>query len=669
MRVRAKTWPLPAVLIALLAAANGQAMVPGDLLDLRSVRSDDLSPDGRWLLYTLSVWDEAAGTHRATLYRRDLDTGDELLVFTPEDRARGPVWRPDGGAIAYLKDTDAGTEAWLMAPDGGDRHPVGAPATYGALHWSPAGDALAWIADAALDGYRGEPGVRWVDDELGFRHLGQGERGDKLAQLFVLELGDGPGQPRRLLHEALDVRSCAWSTDGRQLVMAAKARADLGRTLNEDLWLVERSGGAPARLTTNPGPDSQPRWQADGTIAYLRSDDPLWESAPHSIAVLDPAVGDTRLLANHTHDQMFWNWTAADGVFYVLGANHGAIELVRLGPDGAVELTDTGCGLRRVRIGGGRAVLDGGGQTLPGGIFVVELAAAGTLPLPAELIIDPNAQWRERVGLIEPEPFSVTVDGTLIEGWCFKPPDLLPDERVPTVLSIHGGPEWMYGGTFLPEFHILPHHGYAVIAANPVGSTGYGFEFQAAIRGDWVKRPAREVLACVDAAVAAGWADPQRLAVMGGSYGGHLGAALTTQTDRFAAAALDRMYPEPSTFWGTTDEKWFPEWEFGGRPFDPEAREVYRRNSPWEQVDRVTTPTLVSHGLRDFRCPVQGAEMWFAALRSRGVPARLIRFVEEGHGLRNPRNLVFYQDELLAWFEAHVLGTTAEGPDGGENHD
>ena len=363
---------------------------------------------------------------------------------------------------------------------------------------------------------------------------------------------------------------------------------------------------------------------------------------------------------------MFWRWTAADGAFYVLGARRGVTELVRLGPEGPRQLTAAGCGLRQVRIGGGRAVLDGGAQTLPGGIFVVDLDGDAAWPRAAELIIDPNAQWRQRVGLIEPEPFSVTVDGTRIEGWFFKPPDLLPGERVPTVLSIHGGPEWMYGGYFLPEFHILPRHGYGVIAANPTGSTGYGFPFQAAIRGDWVERPAREVLACVDAAIAAGWADPGCLAVMGGSYGGLLGAALTTQTDRFAAAALDRMYPDQSTFWGTTDEKWFPEWEFGGRPFDPEARQVYRRNSPWELVERVHTPTLVSHGLRDFRCPVQGAEMWFSALRSRGVPTRLIRFVEEGHGIRGPRNLVFYHDQLLAWFDEHVLGPSAEG---GESHD
>jgi dipeptidyl aminopeptidase/acylaminoacyl peptidase len=259
------------------------------------------------------------------------------------------------------------------------------------------------------------------------------------------------------------------------------------------------------------------------------------------------------------------------------------------------------------------------------------------------------------VGLTPPENFTVQVDGHRIEGWYFAPEGLAPGQRAPVVLSIHGGPEWMYGGYFLPEFHILPSFGYGVLIANPVGSLGYGTRFQQDIRHDWVDRPAREVLACVDFAVEKGWADPERLAVMGGSFGGHLAAELTTQTDRFKAAAIDRMYPDHLTFWGTTDEKWFPEWEFGGRPWDPGAREIYERNSPWMRVDRVTTPTLISHGHLDYRCLAAGGQMWFSALQARGIPSRFIRFENEGHGIRHPGNQVFYQHQLLSWFETHLL--------------
>ncbi|MCP4574605.1 MAG: S9 family peptidase [bacterium] len=639
---------------ALATAGAAAAMVPEDLRTMRTVAVADLSPDGRHLIYSVTAWDAAAGTSSSHLYRRDLDTGEDLLLFAPADRSRGPVWRPDGEAMAFLRETDDGTELWLMDADGGERRRATTwTGTFGPLRWSPDGTALAWTAGGTVGEYAGEPGVRVVAENLGYRHLDTGLREGRLGQVFVLELADGA--VRRLFEAPLDARGLDWSPDGVNLVFAAKHRADLGWNLDTNLWLVPRAGGEPRRLTANPGPDEKPRWLPDGRIAYVRAVDPLWESGPRTVTMLDPDAGENGDPVHHAFPDFFWRYAVHDGWVHVLGTRRGSMDLVRLAPAAEPEiLTDGEFDYWSIHVGGHRAVLAGAGQTLPSGIFVVDLDRGG-----ARLEIDPNAAWRARADLVVPEPFSVEVDGTAIEGWFFKPLDAGPDHPVPLVLSIHGGPEWMYGGYFLPEFHVLPRFGYGVVMANPVGSTGYGYEFQAAIRGDWVERPSREVLACVDLAVAQGWADPDRLAVMGGSYGGFLGAELTVRTDRFRAAALDRMLPDPVTFWGTTDEKWFPEWEFHGRPWDPEARPVYERNSPYDRADRCDTPTLVSHGMRDYRCLVTGAEMWFSALQARGVPSRLIRFEQEGHGISGLENRIFYLEELLTWFDRHVLETQA----------
>jgi len=657
LMLRKYIWTVGVVWLLGIAGAPVAAMVPEDILELKTVTMGELSPDGRFLLYSIGTWDREAEGYQTSLFRRDLGSGKDRVIFTPADRSHSATWRPDGQAIAYLRATDHGTELWLMDPEGGDRRRISRGAgNFAAPRWSPDGATLAWIASEQVGPYEGLPDRYIVADDLGYRHLDAGYREGRLRQIHVLNVADG--ETTRLFDEELDVRSLAWSPDSRRLVFEAKARPDLGWNLNCDLWLIGRDGAGLRRVTDNPGLDANPTWLPDGTVAWMRSEDPIWESGPRTLAIMDPDAGDTSLLAEHGtgFDNFWWRYAVADGRFYILGSRRGCLDLVRI--EGARQefLTSGGFDFWSLQVVGERVVLAGASQTLSGGIFTFDLGKARPAPQAAELLIDPNAEWRRRVGLSEPEPFTVEVDGRTIDGWVFLPADLAPNQQVPLVLSIHGGPEWMYGGYFLPEFHILPSFGFGVIAANPAGSTGYGFDFQASIRGDWVDQPARDVLACVDHAVERGWADPQRIAVMGGSYGGHLAAELTTQTRRFRAAAVDRMYPDPVSFWGTTDEKWFPEYEFGGRPWESGAREVYEKNSPFERVNRVTTPTLISQGMRDYRCLIAGGEIWFSSLQALQVPARFIRFTHEGHGIRSPLNQVFYYNQLLSWFDRHVLG-------------
>jgi len=639
------------LLAALLGPAAGLALEPEDLYDLRTVAIADLSPDGRVLLFTEHAYDAELGRSRSTLFRRDLASGEQLTLIGPDQSGRGAVWRPDGQAIAFVRGENEGAHVWLMAPDGSDQRRISQdPGAYRGLRWSPDGRALACISEVEVGEYTGDDEVI-VAEHMGYRHLGDGYRRGELAQLFLLEIESGARQ--RLLAEELDVRDYAWSPAGRQLVFAAKRRSDLGLNLNTDLWLVGRDGCGLRQLTSNPGPDEHPLWLPDGSICCLRSADPLGESAAMRVAMVDPAEGDEgeMTLLGTGFDNRIWRVHAAGDHLFFSGFVAGCIDLfeARTGR----QLTPGGHDFWAIRTAGRTVVLQGTDPTTPSALYLLRLdtdGEAGDL----ETLYDPNADWSQRVRLFEPRPFAVEVAGREIQGWAFLPADPAAGPY-PTVLSIHGGPEWMYGGYFLPEFHILPAHGYAVLIANPTGSTGYGLEFQQEIRGDWVGQPATDLLACLDRAVAEGWADPERLAVMGGSYGGHLAAALTTRTDRFKAAACDRMTCDLVSFWGTTDEKWFPEWEFLGRPWQEGAREVYFRNSPCNFADRVTTPTLISHGLKDYRCLIGQAEIWFSALQVQGVPVRFLRFANEGHGIRRKPNVVRYHQELLAWFDRHVL--------------
>jgi dipeptidyl aminopeptidase/acylaminoacyl peptidase len=684
--------------LACVTSAPVLALQPEHLYAMRTVNLADLSADGRYLLYNLVAYDREAGSRQVTLIRRDLDTGQEIILLHPEDRGRGAVWRPDGQAIAFVKQEADGAHVWVMAADGGEQHRLSRVSDrYSNLRWAPDGRTIAYLAHALVNtesaiadetrdslsnvgtALKPELGLERVPDDvlvaehIGYRHLNSGYREGTLKQLYLLDVKTG--DLARLVDAPLDIKQIEWSPDGAALVCEAKRRQDLGINLNSDLWLVSRQGGELQQLTWNAGPDVRPEWSADGTIIYLRHADPLCESAPRRIAIMhDPDQGDRGRITESGADFDNLIWKQFAGGAYFTAFVRGCIDLYRTVD--MTPLTPGGWDFWDVKIGGGRAVLAGTNHLVPSTICVLPLAGdalqiSNRSPIsdrsqrtragdPAttnlRVIVDPNREWAESAALVQPESFQIEVEGRTIHGWYFLPAGLAPGERVPTVLSIHGGPEWMYGGYFLPEFHILPAHGYAVLIANPTGSTGYGFEFQRAIRGDWVGAPARELLACVDWAIADGWADPEHLAVMGGSYGGHLGAALTTQTDRFRAAAIDRMTCDLVAMWGTTDEKWFPEWEFHGKPWEPEARDYYYRNSPTNFAHNARTATLLSHGMKDYRCLIGQAETWFSILKANGVPVRFLRFGNEGHGIRDTRNIVFYQQELLGWFDRYVKG-------------
>ncbi|MFH1841583.1 MAG: S9 family peptidase [bacterium] len=676
----AKQHLLPVVCLLLLVAPPLQALQPDEVYDIRRVDILDLAPDGGALIYRLTGFDRDAGEGRATIYLRNLDDDSEFVLFPPDSRVGSVAWRLDGQALAYVQQGDSGSHIWLADPDGANAQQISEePREYGELVWAPDGSAIAFIAMTALGdqeylsttappsrtGPDLDPDAVTIAECIGYRHLDAGYRRGRLHQLYVLDVASGRVQ--RIVDAPLDVRACAWSPCSDHIVFEAKRLEDLGRTLNSDLWVVTRDGGDLLPLTANPGPDTSPRWLLDNRIAYLSHDDPLYESALCHIVTLDleavlqrvadgtatespDATPQARLATDFGN--RIWRLVTDGFELYFTGFVSGCIDLFAVNDTRC--LTAGGHDYWDVRVAGGRVVFAGAEQRTPSALYSLELDDQGMVASGPDLLLDPNAAWAEQVALYTPVPFTASVDDRQIHGWYILPETAVVGEPLPTVLSIHGGPEWMYGGYFLPEFHVLPEHGYAVIFVNPTGSTGYGLDLQLAIRHDWVGQPASDVLGCLDWAVDQGWADPERLAVMGGSYGGHLAVALTTQTDRFRAAAVDRMTCELVSMWGATDEKWFPEWEFGGRPWDDAAREIYHRNSPFNFVDRVTTPTLISHGMRDYRCLIGQAESWFSALTVQGVPTRFLRFENEGHGIRGSRDLVFYLQELLLWFERYV---------------
>ncbi len=247
-------------------------------------------------------------------------------------------------------------------------------------------------------------------------------------------------------------------------------------------------------------------------------------------------------------------------------------------------------------------------------------------------------------------------DGTEVEGWLIKPVEHMEGGSYPLILKIHGGPHGSYGNTFFHTFHVLSAAGFFVLYSNPRGSSGYGHDFQYATRGEWGIVDKEDYLGGVDAALARyPEADPDRLGVSGGSYGGFMTNWLTATTDRFQAAVTSRSITNWESWYGTSDAQGLTEFEFFGPPW--EQRDLYRRLSPISYVENVTAPTLIIHSENDYRTPIADGEQWFIALKKRGIPVEMVRYPRSSHGLSRtgePWLLVDRLERIRSWF-VHFL--------------
>jgi dipeptidyl aminopeptidase/acylaminoacyl peptidase len=243
-------------------------------------------------------------------------------------------------------------------------------------------------------------------------------------------------------------------------------------------------------------------------------------------------------------------------------------------------------------------------------------------------------------------------DGLEIEGLLVRPAGYVAGRRYPTILLIHGGPYGQFSFGYNRNAQLYAAHGYAVLMPNPRGSTGYGHKFMTANLRDWGGKDFQDLMAGVDEVVKRGIADPDRLAVMGGSYGGFMTFWTITQTDRFKCAIGHAGISDWYGFFGQTDVPDLMTYGLGGLPWT--AREAYARWSPMTYVDRVKTPLMITHGEQDRRVPIQQAELYYRALRRRGVEVVFVRYPREGHGITEPNHQIDLAGRQLAWLDKHL---------------
>jgi len=424
------------------------------------------------------------------------------------------------------------------------------------------------------------------------------------------------------------------------------------------------AAGAPGSLTNplnltrvNPAWDGSCTYSPDGRyLAYRMQREPGYESDRHRLALLERSTGKVRVLtADFDHPVHEYQWFPDAKGILVQAPVRGRWPLYRVAvPSGRLARLPAPPSVAEFHLAPAGEVIAFTHSTVAQPPELYAVSADGRTP---RKLTSQNAALVDRVDFRPAESLWVPgADGRKIHVWVVKPHGFRPGRRYPLILNVHGGPQYQWSDSFRGDWQVYPAKGYVVAFPNTTGSTGYGQDFTAAISKDWGGQVYRDTLRVTDALAKLPYVDPQRLGIMGWSYGGYLTNWVISQTDRFKAAASMMGVYDLRMWYATTEEHWFPEWDLGGQPW---TRKAWRRFSPSNHATKIETPTLILTGERDYRIPYTQSIALFTDLRKQGVPARLVIFSEDGHWPSRVKSMPVYYNAHLEWFHQYLGGGEA----------
>jgi len=649
--------------------AAARPLAVDDVNNVKDVSNPAIAPACDWVAYEVESVDAKADKSFSHVWMTSWDGARTVQLTNREKESEGtPRWSPDGRYVAFISsrtDKHDNDQLWLLDRTGGEAQPLtkldGSVVDY---VWAPGSREIALLVldpdpdadkDDAKDGDK--PPKPIVVDRFQFKRDIDGYLTGRRQRLMVLDLETQ--KMHRLTTGDDDEYLPAWSPDGSRIAFVSNRDKDPDRSYNYDLWVVPAHGDAqaPTRLTTFAGADndpdysSYPAWSPDGrNVAYVQGGPvELFSYGTRHLATVPASGGEPRILTAGLDRNILHPFWSADGK-----SLHFVVEDDRTQWLGSVAAA--GGPVRR--IAGGRSVIQAidqqaKGRTValsddpahPPEVFAVEGSALRRLS-------HQNDSWLADVQLAPVEDTILrSRDGTEVHGFLLRPANGATG-RVPTILRLHGGPQSQFDYGFSFEWQLLAANGYAVVAANPRGSTGRGQDYAKGIYADWGGVAVPDVLSAVDDAVARGIADPNRLGVGGWSYGGMLTNYTIASDPRFKAATSGASISNIFAGYGT--DQYIRDYETElGKPW--EHVDVWMKNSyPFFHVDKIVTPTLFLGGDKDFNVPLLNGEQMYQALKSRGVDTELVIYPGQYHGLTRPSFLRDRFRRYLDWYAKHL---------------
>lgn len=680
---------LPRLLVLLLitATVGAQQKRPleiEDLFRMKRIASPVVSPDGRWVVYTLTIQDLAANTSSSDLWMSAVDGSSTRCLTTHPSTDRTAAWSPDGRWIAFVSERSGESQIWLLPVAGGEPRQLTTLST-GAEQavWSPDGSRIAFVSSVFPE-FSGRPfrlsdslnadalqkralgaGRVLVTDRLLYRHWNTWNDGRR--KHIFLQPVEG-GEARDLTpgdRDAVPTSSTfsggidfAFSPDGKEIAYTATpvpVREEAWRT-NHDLFIVPVAGGPPIQVTANPAADGFPRYSPDGRYLFYRAQSvPGFEADRWQLMLLERATGVTRSLTA-TFDASVTGpvWAPDSRTIYFESDEKGEVPIF--------AVTVAGNDVRRVLTGASHSSI----SVTPDARSLVfsrvsavrpaELARVHTDGTGFQFVTSVNDAVFASLDIPPPESvWYAGADGVKIQAWLYRPPNFDPSRKYPLVCLIHGGPQgaWEDGWSYRWNPPLWAAQGYVILAPNPRGSTGFGQLFVNQISGDWGGKVFVDVMNGVDYAQSLPYVDRTRTAAAGASFGGYMVNWLQAKVpERFSALITHCGVYNFVSMYGSTDEVWFDEWDHAGTPWD--KPEEYAKYSPHTYAKNFKAPHLILHGANDFRIPYTEAMQLFTALQRQGVPSRFVFFPDESHWVLKPANSRFWHRTVFDWLAQYL---------------
>ncbi|MCL4709022.1 S9 family peptidase [bacterium] len=648
-----------------------------DLLAMDRISETQVSPDGKWAVFTLRKTDLEANRGRTDLWLVGVDGAGLRQLTSHPGSDYSPAWSRDGKSIWFLSTRSGSAQVWRIAIDGGEaEQKTNLPFDAGTFQLSPDNALLAVTMEVfpeceSIDCTQkrdkeiaSRKASGRIYDKLFIRHWDTWKDG-KRSHLFVQPAAGGEAID---LMKGMDAdcpskpfggsEEYTFTPDSKGLVFTARvAGREEAWSTNFDLFHVPTDGSTkPKNLTEgNPAWDTAPVFSPDGkTLAYLAMKRPGYEADRFRIVLKSWSASTSSAGAERVLTEA-WDrspggitWATDNKTIYTIAGNLGQHSLFAIdAASGNVRTVVEKGSVRSIGLAGSRLLFGMDHHRSP-----VELYSVAPNGSDVRAVTRINAGTLAKVRMGESEQFTFKGwNDETVYAYVVKPADFDPNKKYPVAFLIHGGPQGSFGNDFHYRWNPQTYAGagYAAVMVDFHGSTGYGQAFCDAIRADWGGKPLEDLQKGLSAALAKyPWLDGERVAALGASYGGYMINWIAGKwSDRFKCLVNHDGNLDERLAYYDTEELWFPEWDHMGKPW--ENPENYEKHNPVNYVQNWKTPMLVVHGGRDFRVVETQGISTFTALQRHGIPSKFLYFPDENHWVLKPQNSILWHETVLGW--------------------